>query len=88
MWRIMALPMLVAAMGAGTMPCAAGEALSVDATPAPTAGQPSTPLTLDEVLQSSARSAPDIIAALARARQAEGRAISAQGAFASPLPAT
>ncbi|WP_375188230.1 TolC family protein [Sphingobium yanoikuyae] len=81
MWRIMALPMLVAAMGTGTMPCAAGEALSVDATPAPTAGQPSTPLTLDEVLQSSARSAPDIIAALARARQAEGRAISAQGAF-------
>ncbi|MFB0874810.1 MULTISPECIES: TolC family protein [unclassified Sphingobium] len=39
------------------------------------------PLTLQEVLQSSARSAPDIIAALARSRQAEARALSAQGAF-------
>lgn len=39
------------------------------------------PLTLQEVLQSSARSAPDIIAALARNRQAEARALSAQGAF-------
>lgn len=43
--------------------------------------QPATPLTLDEVLRSSARSAPDIIAALARARQAEGAALSAEGAF-------
>ncbi|WP_183954878.1 TolC family protein [Sphingobium fontiphilum] len=39
------------------------------------------PLTLQEVLQSSARSAPDIIAALARNRQAEARALTAQGAF-------
>jgi outer membrane protein TolC len=39
------------------------------------------PLTLEEVLQSSARSAPDIIAALARNRQAEARALTAQGAF-------
>ncbi|MFS0850886.1 TolC family protein [Novosphingobium panipatense] len=39
------------------------------------------PLTLDEVLRSSARSAPDIIAALARNRQAEARALTAQGAF-------
>jgi outer membrane protein TolC len=39
------------------------------------------PLTLEEVLRSSARSAPDIIAALARNRQAEARALSAQGAF-------
>lgn len=39
------------------------------------------PLTLQDVLRSSARSAPDIIAALARNRQAEGRAVSAQGAF-------
>lgn len=43
--------------------------------------QPSTPLTLDEVLRSSARAAPDIVAALARVRQAEGRALSAEGAF-------
>lgn len=39
------------------------------------------PLTLQEVLRSSARSAPDIIAALARNRQAEARALTAQGAF-------
>lgn len=39
------------------------------------------PLTLQDVLRSSARSAPDIIAALARNRQAEARALTAQGAF-------
>nr|WP_246381529.1 TolC family protein [Novosphingobium chloroacetimidivorans] len=39
------------------------------------------PLTLQAVLRSSARSAPDIIAALARTRQAEARALTAQGAF-------
>ena len=39
------------------------------------------PLTLEEVLRSSARSAPQIVEALARVRQAEGRALSAQGAF-------
>ncbi len=38
-------------------------------------------LTLEEVLRSSARFAPDIIAALARNRQAEARALTAQGAF-------
>lgn len=47
----------------------------------PSATGPNAPLTLREVLQSSARSAPDIIAALARNRQAEARALSAQGAF-------
>ncbi len=41
----------------------------------------SSPLTLDEVLASSARSAPQIIEALARVRQSEGRALSAEGAF-------
>ena len=50
-------------------------------TPARDDSQPSTPLTLEEVLRSSARSAPDIIAALARVQQAEGRALSAEGAF-------
>ena len=39
------------------------------------------PLTLDEVLRSSARSAPQIVEALARVRQANGRALSAEGAF-------
>jgi outer membrane protein TolC len=39
------------------------------------------PLTLDEVLRSSARAAPQIVEALARVRQAEGRALSAEGAF-------
>ncbi len=39
------------------------------------------PLTLDEVLQSSARTAPQIVEALARIRQANGRALSAEGAF-------
>ncbi|QRD67980.1 TolC family protein [Xanthomonas citri pv. citri] len=38
-------------------------------------------LTLDEVLQSSARSAPQIVEALAKVRQAEGKGISADGAF-------
>lgn len=40
-----------------------------------------TPLTLDEVLRSSARNQPQIVVALARVRQAEGRALSAEGAF-------
>ena len=39
------------------------------------------PLTLDEVLRSSARSAPQIVEALARVRQADGRALTAEGAF-------
>ena len=39
------------------------------------------PLTLDEVLRSSARAAPQIVEALARIRAAEGRALTAEGAF-------
>jgi outer membrane protein TolC len=39
------------------------------------------PLTLDEVLASSARSQPQIVEALARVRQAQGRALTAEGAF-------
>ena len=39
------------------------------------------PLTLAEVLRASARTAPQIVEALARVRQAEGRALSADGAF-------
>lgn len=45
------------------------------------APQPGTPLTLAEVLRVSARSAPQIVEALARVRQSEGRALSAEGAF-------
>lgn len=39
------------------------------------------PLTVDEVLQASATHAPQIVEALARVRQAEGRALAAEGAF-------
>lgn len=53
------------------------ESAAASAEPARAGG----PLSLQEVLRSSARSAPDIIAALARNRQAEARALSAQGAF-------
>ena len=45
--------------------------------PAPSAA----PLTLDEVLRASARAAPQIVEALARERAAEGRALTAAGAF-------
>ena len=38
-------------------------------------------LTLDDVLRSSARTAPQVIATLAGIRQAQGRALSAEGAF-------
>ncbi|MET1756316.1 TolC family protein [Novosphingobium sp. RD2P27] len=38
-------------------------------------------LTLDEVLRSSAQYGPQIVEALARIRQAQGRALSAEGAF-------
>ncbi len=43
--------------------------------------QDRTPLTLDEVLRSSATHAPQVVEALARVRQAEGRALAAEGAF-------
>lgn len=64
-------------------------AASRPARPAPPAAAPvpapvpasAAPLTLDEVLRSSARAAPQIIEALARIRQAEGRALAAEGAF-------
>jgi hypothetical protein len=47
----------------------------------PAASSNSGPLTVEEVLQASAMQAPQIIEALARVRQAEGRALSAEGAF-------
>ncbi|GAO53256.1 TolC family protein [Novosphingobium sp. MD-1] len=85
MRRLLAINALLLAATAGT---AASAADPVAVRPVPMAvmpahrdDQPSTPLTLDEVLRSSARAAPDIVAALARVRQAEGRALSAEGAF-------
>ncbi len=47
----------------------------------PMAAAAQTPLTLDEVLQSSRRHAPQILEAVAKVRQAEGKALSAEGAF-------
>jgi outer membrane protein TolC len=43
--------------------------------------QEARPLALEEVLRSSATQSPQIVEALARVRQAEGRALSAEGAF-------
>lgn len=48
---------------------------------APLAAQPADPLTLDEVLQSSRRHVPAILDAVARVRVAEGKRLSAEGAF-------
>ncbi|QCI95789.1 TolC family protein [Novosphingobium sp. EMRT-2] len=86
MRRLLAINALLLAVTTGVTASAADggavrPAPMATAMPAREDGQPSTPLTLDEVLRSSARAAPDIIAALARVRQAEGRALSAEGAF-------
>ncbi len=59
----------------------ASTAQAQGAFPSASAARGTGPLTLQEVLQSSARFAPDIIAALARNRQADARALTAQGAF-------
>ncbi|MCW1431897.1 TolC family protein [Novosphingobium sp. JCM 18896] len=45
------------------------------------AAQGTSPLTLDEVLRASAVHAPQIVEAMTRVRQAEGRALTAEGAF-------
>lgn len=49
--------------------------------PRPAAPADAGPLTLDEVLRASARAAPQIVEALAKVRAAEGRALTADGAF-------
>jgi outer membrane protein TolC len=49
--------------------------------PVRAAAQDARPLLLEEVLRSSAIHAPQIVEALTRVRQAEGRALSAEGAF-------
>ena len=53
--------------------------------PARIAAQEVRPLTMNEVLRSSATHAPQIVEALTRVRQAEGRALSAEGAFDTVL---
>jgi outer membrane protein TolC len=69
------VPMLFgAAMLAGGAPARVPAQTAHQSQSAPT-------LTLAEALQASARSAPQIVEALARSRQAEGRALSADGAF-------
>ena len=71
-----------ASLLATSAPLAAQEALSVPRAEAAANYGPSEGLlTLDEVLEASAATAPQIIAALTRTRQAEARALSAQGAF-------
>lgn len=59
--------------------CAAAQ--RVERLPAPPLPNTAGPLTLDEVLRASARAAPQIVEALAKVRSAEGRAITANGAF-------
>jgi len=49
--------------------------------PLAAAAQQAAPLTLAEVLASSAQQAPQIVEAMARVRQAEGRALTAEGSF-------
>jgi len=71
--RALILPALIVA----AVPAASAASAQVAATPAPTTA----PLTLDDVLRSSARSAPQIVEALAIVRSAEGRALTADGAF-------
>ena len=69
---------LLAALALG---CAWPLAAQTSPEPAPAAMPASGPLTMGEVLASSAAQAPQIVEAMARVRQAEGRALSAEGAF-------
>lgn len=75
---LMLAPMVVA------LPLFAAPTLAqrIEANPVPApAVATSAPLTLDEVLRTSARAAPQIVEALAKIRSAEGRALTASGAF-------
>ncbi|PAX09772.1 multidrug transporter [Sphingomonas lenta] len=71
--------MLCAAVPAA--PAAAAQAGPAAAASDPVVDRAGPPLTLDEVLRASARTAPQIVEQLARVRQAEGRALAAEGAF-------
>ncbi|WP_245656186.1 TolC family protein [Novosphingobium naphthalenivorans] len=82
MRRLLAIPALLLGVSTALAGHAAAQPIPAAAAAlTPVDEQSASPLTLDEVLRSSARSAPEIVAALARVRQAEGRALSAQGAF-------
>lgn len=72
---LLMVPLLV--LAAPALGQQAGSAAPAAPLPAPAGA----PLTLDEVLRASARAAPQIVEALARERAAEGRALSAAGAF-------
>jgi outer membrane protein TolC len=78
------LPATALAQAGGTVPGAVRDrAPMTDVGDGPVTPDPQDDgvLTLDEVLRASARSQPQIIEALARVRQAQGRALSAEGAF-------
>ncbi|KTT67726.1 hypothetical protein NS319_17165, partial [Sphingomonas sanguinis] len=75
---LMLAPLLVA------LPLFAAPTLAkrIEANPVPApAAATSAPLTLDEVLRTPARAAPQIVEAPAKIRSAEGRALTASGAF-------
>lgn len=74
---LVALPLIAAVPVIGLPDGAQAQTLARVA--APSVGEGA--LTLDEVLRVSARAAPQIVEALARERAAEGRALSAAGAF-------
>lgn len=74
---LLLLPLLIGAPVLGAPRTSPQEAGAPTPTPTPA----SAPLTLDEVLRASARAAPQIVEALARERAAEGRALTAAGAF-------
>lgn len=73
--------LLLSALIIAPVLAAPATAQRIRANPAPAATPSSAPLTLDEVLRASARAAPQIVEALAKIRAAEGRAITANGAF-------
>jgi Outer membrane protein len=75
------IPLRLTAIAAFMLYCASAGTAHGQMEPAGAPTPLAAPLTLEEVLRSSARSAPDIIAALARTRQSAGRALSAEGAF-------
>lgn len=60
---------------------ATAQRIQANPTPPPATVPGSAPLTLGEVLRASARAAPQILEALAKIRSAEGRALTASGAF-------
>lgn len=77
MRALFALPLIAAVPVIGLPGGAQAQTVARTAAPSVNEGV----LTLDEVLRVSARAAPQIVEALARERAAEGRALSAAGAF-------